>query len=92
MSRTLIIEQDRDEILDHELLWGRALKGDTISTVSHEATGVTLLDNPAPTNTDKTTTYWVADVIGAAGKIVTTVVTTGGRTIQKTAYFKETVS
>ncbi|MEH6474468.1 MAG: hypothetical protein V7727_02210 [Sneathiella sp.] len=92
MSRTLIINQDRDEILDHELLWSRGLRGDTISTVEHVATGVTLMTSPAASNTTKTTTYWVKDVIGKAGKIVTTIVTTGGRTMQKTAYFHEVVS
>jgi hypothetical protein len=92
MSKPLVIYQDRDEVLDHTLLWQRALKGDTISTVDHEASGVTLASTPAPSYTSNTTEYWVKDVIGNSGKIVTTIVTDGGRTIQKTAYFKERVS
>ncbi len=79
--------QDKDEVVARTIDWTRWLDGDTISTSTWTATGITI-DSSANTTTSATVTLSAA---AGVTDVVNTIVTAAGRTEQRTIRIYERV-
>lgn len=75
------------EILDYQIDWTLPLNGDTIATVTVTTSDFTQPIAASKDATSKIATFWVAGgIAGAQGKVLCTITTVGGRTMQAEAF------
>jgi len=80
MGQTFL--KDPDAVLDYQIDWSDWLGTDTISSSSWTVSGVT---KDSDTNTTTTATIWVSGgVVGVTGTAINRIVTTDGRTEDRT--------
>lgn len=79
-------KQDPGDTKDYSIDWSPLLlNGDVIESSSWVvATGLTALADPAPSDTDTTTTIWLSDgVAGTDVRVTNHIVTTQGREFER---------
>lgn len=80
---TFLAEKDPDSVEDFSIDWEDRLGSDTISSSDWAKTGDVTLGSES--NTSTTTTTWVsAGTAGTQAKLINTIQTTGGRTLERT--------
>lgn len=84
--------KDPDEIKDYEFDWSVLLDGDTISSSvwSVVSGSALIINNPADSHTDTTTTFWASAGLISDGsyQILNRITTAGGRTYDRTRKLK----
>lgn len=83
--------KDPDEIKDYTFDWSSILGSDTIALSTWQVVSGTglVINSPSATNTSNTTTFWAsAGVVGQTYQILNRIVTTGGRTYDRTRKLK----
>lgn len=79
--------KDPSEVLDYQVDFTAALGSDTITgSPVVTASGVTVAGSPAPSQAAGVVTFWLTGgTAGTTGIVTVRVVTTGGRTIERSA-------
>jgi hypothetical protein len=81
--------KDPDEVKDYGINWAQLLGADTISTSAWSVTPVDNLTIGVDSKTTNTTTVWLSGgTVGTSYQVQNRVVTTGGRTYDRTVKLK----
>lgn len=84
-----IIDKDPNAVLDYTVRFAKWLDGMTDTLASHTVTGVVGVVVDSSLIVGKTVVVWVSGgTVGTTGSVTVRVTTAGGRTDDRTIYFK----